>query len=169
MHKWLKQRTATTVHHYSTSTVVNSSGHVRNAPRCVTSSLFLFCSCKDPLRATLRTRRVAATERLRSCDLLIILRSCLLLSRVLITASCSTTKRPSSLQTQDDLRVPITLLSAFTAPFLLYFLSFPALVLLSRTKHLLTQRCHHEAAVRSFSSHSPFPFMHSCIHHHRHP
>ena len=70
--------------------------------------------CKDPLRATLRTRRVAASERPRSHDLL-----------VHSPAALSSSSPPGvqqhndlRVQTQDDLRVPITLLSALSAPFL---------------------------------------------------
>ena len=49
----------------------------------------------------------------------------------------------------DDLRVPIPILSAFTAPFLLFFPSFPPRASLSRT----TQHCYHAALVRPhFSS-----------------
>ena len=119
----------------------------------------------------LKTRRVVASERPRSRDLLIILRSFFshFFSRVLITASCSSTKRPSSLQnTRPSTRSNHTPFRPHCPlSFILPFFSSSRLTL--SNKHLLTQRRHHEAAVRSFSSHFSFHFMHSFIHHHRHP
>ncbi len=98
------------------------------------------------------------------------------LSRVLIIASCSTTKRPSKLATQDNLRILITVLSAFTALFSSYFLSFPPLVLHSRTmladtktKTLLPRGSRTLPHLSLFS----FPFISFTSpllnHHHRHP
>ena len=58
------------------------------------------------------------------------------LSRVLTLASCFDNKSPfklTVLTTQDDLHVPITVLSALTSPFLSYFLSSIDLILLTRT------------------------------------
>ena len=124
--------------------------------------------CKDPLRATLRTRRVAASERPRSCDLLIILRLISFISRphhrlvfdnktTFELANTRLSTRPN--HTPLRLHCPLSLILPF----------FSSSRLTLSNKHLLTQRRHHEAAVRSFSSHFSFPFMHSFIHHHRHP
>ena len=99
----------------------------------------------------------------------------LFFSRVLITASCSRTKRPSSLQTQDNLRVPTTL--SFRPHCLLPFystFSFPALISLSRISLSRTNAYQHNAATMRqlyapFSFDFSFTFKHLLIHHHWHP
>ena len=66
-----------------------------------------------------------------------------------LASSCSANKTTFKLATQDDLHVPITVLSALTASF--FHSSFP-LYLSSHSpeQHLRTPRHYHAAAVRSF-------------------
>ena len=127
--------------------------------------------CNDPLRATLRTRRVAASERTRSRDLLIILRSffsLFLISRPhhrLVFDNKTTFKLANTRRSTRSNHTPFRPHCPLSFIFPFFFSSRLTL----SNKHFLTQRRHHEAAVRSFSSHFRFPSMHSFIYHHRHP
>ena len=106
----------------------------------------IFC-CKDTQRATLRTRRVAASERPRSRDLLIIL---------LFSFSYVASSSPPRVQQQNDLQSckhkTIYAFQSHSFPPLLppfFYITFSSSRLTLSNKHLLTQPRYHEATVCS--------------------
>ena len=117
--------------------------------------------CKEHVGATLGTERSPASECPSSLDPVDFRFSAFLSLLVARPHHRLLFKNKAlfKLTTQDDLRVPITVLSALTAPFLSCFLSSIVLVLLSRTTLPIQKPLPRGSRTLISLSHFSFPFM----------